>query len=113
MADAPVTPQIVTRIKLEPTYAGSLSVSDVYTFPNDGRLMLHIKNTDASLCTVTVEVTPVTDGLILPDRTFTVPATTGDVMAGPFPPSIYNNAGKLRVSYSNITALTHAGIRLP
>ena len=113
MADSPVTPQVVTRTKLEPTYAGSLSVSDVYTIANDGRVMLHIKNTDASLCTVTVEVTPVVDGLAVPDRTFTVPATTGDVMAGPFPPSVYNASGKLRVSYSNITALTHAAIRLP
>ncbi len=113
MADAAVTLQDITRAKIEPTYAGSLSVSDTYTFTNNGRVFLHIKNTDASLCTVTVETPGLVDGLAIADRTFTVPATTGDVMAGPFSPKDYNTDGNIRVTYSNITALTHAGIRLP
>lgn len=96
-------------------YQGSLSATDTYTFPNDGKTFLHCKKSGAGSCTGTV-VTPATfRGKAIVDTTFTVPATTGDVMIGPFPPDLYSDpaTGLVTVSFSEITGLTVAVIRLP
>lgn len=109
MANVAVTVQNVSEAGIAPTYAGSLSTSNVYQFANDGNVFLHIKKSDVAACTATA-VTPGTVGrssLAIADKTTVIPASTGDVMWGPFPPAIYNDAnGLCSVSFSEIAGLT-------
>jgi len=97
-----------------PTRNGSLSISDSYRFLNDGKVVLLAEKSGAGACTATV-VTPATlRGLAVADPTYTVPATTGDVACGPFDPATCNDSsGYCSVTFSEITGLTAAVLRLP
>lgn len=109
------TIQEITRTSsgLTPSYAAG-SATETYLIPNDGATFLHIKKTGAGDCTVTVATPNAVDTLAVADYTATVVATTGDKMIGPFQPSIYNNgAGQISVTFSEVTGLTFAVIRLP
>jgi len=96
-----------------PTRNGSLSASDTYLVRNDGQVLLLFEKSGAGACTVTVQTPVQVGGLAVAERTINVPATTGDVAAGPFPASIYNDgSGDLRVTLSEITGLTIAALRV-
>jgi hypothetical protein len=114
VADVRINPQQLDEDGLAPQYTGSLSASDTYLVNNDGRVFLHFKKTGAGDCTVTVETPGSVGGKAIADRTITVPATTGDVMAGPFPPSEFNQPGAhdLEFTLSEVTGLTVAALRL-
>lgn len=75
-------------------------------FVNSGIELLYIKNADASPKTVTI-VTPATqDALAVADRAVVVPAGN-EMLIGPFPTSIYNDAnGKVSLTYSAVTNVT-------
>lgn len=106
--------QEVAEAGIAPSYQGSLSASDTYTFPNDGRTMLHFKKSGAGACTVTIVTAAEFRGAAVADTTLTVPATTGDKMIGPFHPDKYSASdGLVTFSCSEITGLTVAAIRLP
>jgi hypothetical protein len=116
-----LTPQEVGRSGITPTYTASgasplLNVVDTFTFNNTGKEFLHFKKTGAGACTVTFVTPGTVDGLAVPDRTLVVPATTGDVMVGPFPPSVYNSsAGTTLAGFtvSEVTGLSVAIVRMP
>lgn len=121
MADNRLTVEKVVRTGLAATYAvagagaGQLNVTDTYLVNNDGKVILHFKKSGAGTCTVTILVptTSDVDGLVVPDRTITVPATTGDRFIGPFPPEVYNDAvHDVRFTLSEITGLTCAVLRV-
>lgn len=98
---------------IAPTYQGSLSTSDTYTFPNDGRVFLHVKKTGAGICTATVTTPGTVRGKAIADPTISIPATTGDKLIGPFPTDLYNDAsGLVTVAFSDIAGLTVAVVRL-
>lgn len=107
--------QDISRVPLAPAYQGSLTTTDTYTFPNDGKTFLHAKKSGAGACTLTVVTPGTVDGLAVADLAVTVPATTGDRMIGPFRPEMYNDplTGLVTISFSEITGLTIAVIRLP
>lgn len=96
-----LTRQKILTTGLTPTYA-AVSASD--TFPNNGRTFLHVKNTDGSICTVTVDSTKNCDQGVDHDAVTTVPATTGDKMIGPFEVERYGSTPT--VTFSNTTACT-------
>lgn len=109
------TIQEITRTGsgLTPSYAAG-SATETYLIPNNGRVFLHVKKTGLGDCTVTVPTPGNVDSLAVPDYTATVVATTGDKMIGPFPPNVYNDAaGQIAVTFSEVTGLTFAVIRLP
>lgn len=113
MADVRVTPQTITKTGAAPTYGGSLSVADVYMVANNGATFIQVKKSSAATCTVTVTTPRTVDALAVAELTFVVPATTGDMVAGPFPPETFNDAnGDIRVTYSEIAGLTHAAFRM-
>lgn len=92
---------------------GELNVSDTYYINNDGKVWLHFKKSGAGDCVVTIP-TPVTvDGLAVTDRTVTIPASTGDVMIGPFPREVYNQPGTHDFTFTvdEVTGLTCAVLR--
>jgi len=77
---------------------------------NDGRTFLHVKKAGAGSCSMIIKTPAQLGGLDVAERTITIPATTGDMMIGPFPPSVYNDAnGDMRFNFSEVTGLTFLG----
>lgn len=113
MANIAVAKQDIVVGGLAPSYTGSLSISDTYQIPLDGRTFLHVKKTGAGACTVTISTPRTVRGLAISDQTVTVPATTGDRMIGPFNQEDFADAsGLLNVTFSEITGLSFAALRL-
>lgn len=115
MANITQQTEDITRAGIDATDTGSLSISDTYFVPNDGRMFLHVKKTGAGSCVVTVVTPGTAAGLAIADLTHTVPASTGDRMIGPFPPDVFNDpsTGMLSYTLSEVTGLTVARLRLP
>jgi len=83
-------------------------------FKNSGKVMMHMKKSGAGACTVTLKTPPQVQGLDIADPTFTLPASIGDLMVGPFPPSIFNDsANDMRFNLSEVTGMTFALYELP
>jgi hypothetical protein len=82
-------------------------------FVNNGDVVLHVKNTNASPRIVTITTPRTVDGVAVADPAITIPATTGDKIIGPFPPATFNNAGGLvYVDFDASTGVTIAAIQL-
>jgi len=87
------------------TYAACAGGGDA--FPNDGKTFIHLKNTNAATRTVTVNSQRTCDQGFDHDVAVVIPATTGDVMIGPFPTARFNDATNLvQLTYSAVTNLT-------
>ena len=113
MADIRIIPQTVTKVGAAPTFQGSLTTSDVYLVQNNGATWIEVKKSGAGSCTVTVQTPRTVDGIAVAEHTFNVPATTGDMVVGPFPPDTFNDpVGDLRMTFSEITGLTAAAFRM-
>ena len=92
MADVVLTVQTIASAGITPTFTGSLSVSNTYKFRNTGTVWLHFKKTGAGVAAITVQTPATQGGLAVAEQTFNVPATTGEIVAGPFPKTLYNDA---------------------
>lgn len=113
MADVILTPQRPSDVGATITRTGSLLTTNTYIVRNDGKTLINWQKSGAGACTVTVQTPAKVGGLDVAERTINVPATTGDVIAGPFPPGIYNDAvGDLRFTLSEITGLDVAVIQM-
>lgn len=114
MAVTTITPQAMDRAGLAVAFAAANTANtgaDGSTFANDGRTYLHCKNTNGSPITVKVQIPRLVDGQAVADKSIVVPATTGDVVAGPFPVEVYGES--VRVTFSATpTNLTIAAVRL-
>jgi hypothetical protein len=108
---AELTVQQIARTGLEATYAAAAGGGD--EFDNDGRTFFHIINANGSDRTATFVTSVTVDGLAVGDVAVVV--TAGEErMVGPFPPSIFNDTdGHVNVTYSAVTDVTVAAIRLP
>ena len=115
MARTALTPQNITKVGIAPTYGAPDAAGSI--IPGDGRTFLHFKNTGAVL-TVTVQTAYTPPGETLVAHTKVVPATTGDVMIGPFEPWIFNRAsgvadpGTVYIDYTAVAGLTVACLTL-
>lgn len=113
MADVRWTIENINKDGINLADNGSLSVSNTYLVKNGGDIILHFKKTASVNCTVTVQTPAKVAGLAVAEHTFVVPATTGDIHAGPFPPSVFNDGSKdLRITLSDIDGLTCAVARI-
>lgn len=91
MATVALTVQQVSRSGLDVTANKTTVVTaNTYTFQNDGRTKLYVKNATGSTCVVTVATPNTVDGLAVADRTVSV-ATAKEFFIGPYPPEIYND----------------------
>ena len=94
-------------------YSSGLVATDTQTFTNNGRTFLHIVKTGANNCTLTVLSQATSQGLAIANQTVTIPATTGDVFVGPFPPSIFNDASQnVNFTFSEESGLSFAVLSL-
>ncbi len=115
MADVVLTVQTLLRAGVAPSYT-ALDATDTYYVPNSaGRLFLHFKNTGA-VATVTLDVQKKVEGENIVDPTISVPATTGDRMAGPWS-VLYEipsgtHKGRIKFSQDIASGVTVAAIRL-
>lgn len=114
MAIIPLTPLVLAQGGLTMAYTGGLTTTDTYTVRNNGKTFLHFKKTGAGICTVTIVTPGTVRGLAIADQTVSVPATTGDVMIGPFDPGTFDD-GNHDVSFtlSDVTGLTVAVVAQP
>lgn len=109
-------PLIPTETVVESGLDATYTAADVGgdTIVNDGRTILHLKNTDAAPSTVTVTAEntstskPGWGDLAKANAQVVVPATD-ERFLGPFPPNAFGQVGVL--SYSSVTALTIAVLR--
>jgi len=113
MSDVTLTPQDLAATGITPSYTGSLLTTNTYLVRNNGKMFLHFKKAGAGDCVVTIQTPPTVGGLAVAEQTVTVPATTGDKMIGPFPPSIYNSStGDLKFTLGEITGLSVAVVSM-
>lgn len=109
---AVLTVQQVALAGLNPSYAAASAGGD--SFPNDGKIVLHVKNTNGAARTVTVvSQRPASPGLAPSNNGVSVPATTGERLIGPLDPTVWNDAnGNVQITYSAETGVTIACIRI-
>ncbi len=104
--------QIPTVAGLTPSFtAASTSGSGGgFSYSNNGDQHLRIKNASGSPITGTIKLPYTTiQGATITEPTFTVAATTGDVILPRLNPSFYNqNDGKVYVELSAVTSVTGA-----
>jgi hypothetical protein len=74
------------------------------SFANDGRTLLRVKNAAGAPITVSVAFSGLVDGQTVPPRTYSIPATTGDRLLGPFPTDRFGT--NVTVTYSSGTSVT-------
>jgi hypothetical protein len=107
---APQSPVSATGL-LSPVYAAA-NASD--TFAPGNNVLLYCKNSNAATRTITITTTPTYRGLAIPDPVNTIPATTGELVFGPFPAELYADpaTGLVTVTPSATAGVTYAVIQL-
>lgn len=115
MAYTSLTPQIVIKDGLVPTYAAA-TLTDGDRFRNTGKEFIHVINGTATPCLVTVPTPAQVSGLDIEDKVVTIAGNT-DRMIGTFEPGLYNqptggtNAGDCYITYDQVSSVTVAVIR--
>jgi hypothetical protein len=107
---AVLTAQAMALGGLQPTYAAAAGGGD--QAPVGEKLVLHVRNDDASSKTVTVATPGTVGGLAIADAAQTIPAG-GDAF---FPlKSTYRDpaTGRAAITYSAVTSVTVAVLQLP
>ena len=93
---------------IAPNYQAVVS-GNVYQVPNDGRIVLHFKNTNAAANVVTITTNAVINGHAVANGSVSVPATNGEIVLGKLAPGLYNDAnGLLNFSVSQASGGTCA-----
>jgi hypothetical protein len=107
---AVLTAQTVPLGGLQPTYAAAASGGD--QAPVGEKLVLHVRNDDASSKTVTLATPGTVGGLAIADAAQTIPAG-GDALI-PLKSTYRDPAtGRAAVTYSAVTSVTVAVLQLP
>jgi len=109
MAYTAITVQVPTIAGTEPTYTAA-TLTDGDDFLNSGKEFIHVVNGGGSPCVVTVPTPATVKGLAVEDKTVSVPAGE-ERMIGRFDPGLYNQSGRCRVEYDQVTTVTVAVFR--
>lgn len=114
MATVVLIPDVLTDAGLAPTRTAGLNTGNTYKFRNNGKTFLHFRKSGAGACAVTITVQGTLHGKTVNNQTVNVPATTGDVMVGPFPFDVYNDTNKdVSFTVSEVTGLDVAVEQMP
>lgn len=111
MAMTALTIQEIEPTGIAPSF-GAANV-DGHSLANDGRVFVELKNS-GTIKVATIDTPQTVGGLAVAQRTVSIPATTGDVIIGPFKPaSLYNQAdGTVHITFDAVAGLTVAAFRL-
>lgn len=113
MAIVDLTPTVLSTAGSDQDFASGLSASDTYRVRNPGNVVLHFTNTSGSQRTVTVDVPATVAGQSVPDFTYAIPATTGDIWVQPLPPGVVNDdAGNIVFSIDNADGVSVCPIQV-
>ena len=113
---ATLTVQTITESGKVATYASCEGGGDVVE--NDGTVFLHLKNGSGGEITVTITAqTTSIDSSLYGDLTKAnatqAIAASGEAFIGPFAPIAYNNSdAQIAITYSGVTSLTIAALKL-
>ncbi len=108
MSDVTLAVQAVTDVGVTPTRT-AIATGNTYKVRNTGRIALLFEKSGSGDATITVATPAQLGGLDVAERTITVAASTGDVVAAKFPPAIYNDTnGDLNFTTNEGTGLTCA-----
>ncbi len=108
MADVTLSVQSPGPAGVTPT-RNAIATGNTYKVRNSGRVALLFEKTGAGEATITITTPATLSGLAVADQTITVVATTGDVTAAKFPPSVFNDGnGDLNFTTDEGTGLTCA-----
>jgi hypothetical protein len=108
---AEITPQQPGLNPAAPTFVACDVAGD--SFANDGRILLHYRNTNAAARNATINSVKACDQGSDHDVLVNVPLTTGERIVGPFSPSRFNDVnGKVQITYDAVTNLTVAVIKV-
>lgn len=94
---------------LEPAY--SAANADGNYFSNDGKTFLHVVNAGDADITVTIDSPVLCNQGFAHDEAVVVSAGEAR-MIGPFPPARFNANGVVNVSYSDVTDVTVAAVKV-
>lgn len=115
---ATLTVQNASLDGLEPTYAAADAAGDEFSGQETGlavtaRVLLHVKNGDASPHTVTVasQVDTPPAGTAAADKVVSIPAGEERII-GRFPAGLVDADGLVHVTYDAVTSVTVAAIRV-
>lgn len=91
----------------------AMATADTYKIRNNGRVLLYFAKTGAGAAVITITTPKTVGGLAVAEQTVAVPATTGKVWAGPFPPDIYNDtSGDMSLVTDEETAITIEAVQI-
>lgn len=109
--DLTVTPMPRAGLSL----AGALTSAnaDGHAYGWSARRQLRIKNAATSARTVTIVMPGEVDGQPLPDRSYTIPANTGDVLIPPAPELYRQPDGTVWINYDDPAGVSVAVYELP
>jgi hypothetical protein len=111
--DLTVTPVPRAGLNLAAALPNAAHV-DGNAFAWSDKRSLRFKNSDGTPKTVTIEIPGTVDGQDIPDRPYTIPATTGDVLIPPLPAVYRRSDGKVWINYTGgVTGLTVAVLDEP
>lgn len=112
MADVILTPTVAAQGGT-PAVPSAMAVADTYIVRNSGRVVLHFVKTGAGAAVITITTPKQVSGLDVEEQTVNVPATTGDVWAGPFNPGTFNDAsGDMRCVTDEDTGITIEAVQV-
>jgi len=113
MSDVTIAPQKVVRTGVTPSYTGTMLTTNVYVVRNTGRMILHFLKNALVICNVTIQTPAKVLGINVAEVIVAVPASTGNKMIGPFPPSIFNNgSGDLKFTMDDVDGVTVAAMEI-
>jgi hypothetical protein len=102
----------ITRSGVAPNYNAAGVGGDDFMNDAERRTFLAVNNESEASVTVTIATATTMDGLQVADRAVQVGAGA-EVFIGPFPPNIYNQAnGTILVTYSAVTDVQVAALKL-
>jgi hypothetical protein len=109
MADTRYAPLRASEWGLTTAYTSGIIVGTTdFVCKNDGNTRIHVKKSGAGVCSMIIKTPQKIRGTLdVSENTVSIPASTGDVMIGPFPPAQYNDGnGDMRFNFSEVTGLT-------
>ena len=119
MPQTTITPQTCALTGLNVALAAANADGSKFANPTDQTTFLLVENSNASArdLVVVTQATSVRVGgygsQTLSNRTIVIPANTGKVLIGPFPPAQFNDSdGNAHITFSGVTNLTIAAVRL-
>ncbi len=119
MARELITPESLSSAGIEPTFTAA--VADGHKIPNNGKLILYVKNTNAASRTITVQTPGEIDGDLTIEEREVVVAATSERVIGPFDQGVYNMGSEaaaesernmIYVDYSVTTDVTISPLKI-